>query len=231
MTAQNDPRPASPVGGEALTPDAGREAIWKVVHEVWQLLDDAETNGATGHTAVDQDRLQAVSDAMDALEALVPDSEGPFWGGFPVNYLWPKGVGTMSVCSTCAGYGYARGGQCWTCKGSGSEPVAALSAPSVTGEGWMSLSPDDQIKLATRIAANVGYELTPEPPHPDCPHNREDAALSPTAVEERCARMEALLTTLWQSVYDDTQRSPAATISLATIQAAEAARQAIEATS
>ena len=70
--------------------NAGREAIWKVVHEVWQLLDDAETDSA-GITTPDQQRWQAVSEAMDALEALVPESEGPFWGGYPVNYLWPKG--------------------------------------------------------------------------------------------------------------------------------------------
>lgn len=74
--------------GEAAA-DAGRQAIWAVVHEVWQLLDDGETDSA-GKTTVDQDRWQAVSDAMDKLEALVPDSEGPFWGGYPVNYFWPK---------------------------------------------------------------------------------------------------------------------------------------------
>ena len=69
--------------------DAGRETIWKVVHEVWQMLDDAESDGF-GVTTPDQARWQAVSDAMDELEALVPDSVGPFWGGFPVNYFWPK---------------------------------------------------------------------------------------------------------------------------------------------
>ena len=74
-----------------LERDAGREAIWKVVHEVWQLLDDAETDSA-GITTPVQARWDAVSEAMDALEALVPDSEGPFWGGYPVNYLWPKGA-------------------------------------------------------------------------------------------------------------------------------------------
>lgn len=68
--------------------DVGREAIWKLVHEVWQLLDEAETDSA-GITTPDQERWQAVSEAMDALEALVPDSAGPFWGGFPVNYFWP----------------------------------------------------------------------------------------------------------------------------------------------
>jgi hypothetical protein len=143
MTAQNDPRPASPVGGEAeleaevstaaladalvevakmiaapgtksiiersakrlralsapsvtgeaVAPDTGREAIWKVVHEVWRLLDEAETDGMTGITTPDQERWNAVSEAMDELEALVPESEGPFWGGFPVNYLWPKEAG------------------------------------------------------------------------------------------------------------------------------------------
>ncbi|MCO8028503.1 hypothetical protein NI454_00910 [Brevundimonas diminuta] len=74
-----------PEGGAV---DVGREAIWKLVHEVWQLLDEAETDSA-GITTPDQERWQAVSDAMDALEALVPDSAGPFWGGFPVNYFWP----------------------------------------------------------------------------------------------------------------------------------------------
>ena len=37
---------------------------------------------------------------------------------------------------------------------------AAPGAP----ERWRELSPDEQFALATRIAANVGYELTPEPP-------------------------------------------------------------------
>lgn len=88
--APKDTVTASPVDG--LKPDAGREAIWKVIHEVWRLLDEAETNGQTGITTPDQKRWEAVSLAMDELEALVPDSEGPFWGGFPVNYLWPKGA-------------------------------------------------------------------------------------------------------------------------------------------
>ena len=76
---------------EPVACDTGREAIWKVVHEVWQLLDDAETDSA-GITTPNQERWNAVSEAMDELEALVPDSEGPFWGGYPVNYLWPKGA-------------------------------------------------------------------------------------------------------------------------------------------
>lgn len=73
-------------GGEGLA-DVGREAIWKVVHELWQLLDDGET-GADGTVTIDQARYQEVSKAMDDLEALVPDDAGPFWGGFPVNYFW-----------------------------------------------------------------------------------------------------------------------------------------------
>lgn len=76
--------------GSDIDHDAGRQAIWQLVHEVWQLLDDAETDSA-GITTPDQERWQAVSDAMDALEALIPDSAGPFWGGYPVNYFWPKG--------------------------------------------------------------------------------------------------------------------------------------------
>ncbi len=67
--------------------DTGREAIRKVIHELWQLLDDGET-GADGTVTIDQARYQEVSKAMDELEALVPDSAGPFWGGFPVNYFW-----------------------------------------------------------------------------------------------------------------------------------------------
>ena len=67
--------------------EAGREALWKVVHELWQLLDDGET-GADGTVTIDQARYQEVSKAMDDLEALVPDSEGPTWGGYPVNYFW-----------------------------------------------------------------------------------------------------------------------------------------------
>ena len=80
---------ASEPGGEsgAALADAGREAIRKVIHEVWQLLDDGET-GPDGSVTIDQARYQEVSKAMDELEALVPDSVGPFWGGFPVNYFW-----------------------------------------------------------------------------------------------------------------------------------------------
>ena len=73
--------------GETREAEAGREAIWKVVHALWQLLDDGET-GADGAVTIDQARYQEVSAAMDELEALVPDSEGPTWGGFPVNYFW-----------------------------------------------------------------------------------------------------------------------------------------------
>lgn len=73
--------------GETLAADAGREALRKVIHELWQLLDDGET-GADGTVTIDQSRYQEVSKAMDELEALVPDSAGPFWGGFPVNYFW-----------------------------------------------------------------------------------------------------------------------------------------------
>lgn len=80
-----------PGSGQDAGQDAGREAVWKVVHEVWQLLDDAETDSA-GLTTPDQDRWAAVSQAMEELEALVPNSEGPTWGGYPVNYLWPKGA-------------------------------------------------------------------------------------------------------------------------------------------
>lgn len=78
------------IGAAERSGDAGREAVWKVVHETWKLLDEGMTEN--GVTTVDPDRWKAACDAMDALEALVPDSEGPFWGGFPVNYLWPKGA-------------------------------------------------------------------------------------------------------------------------------------------
>lgn len=88
LRAITDALTAAPVREEGGAVDVGREAIWKLVHEVWQLLDEAETDSA-GITTPDQERWQAVSDAMDALEALVPDSAGPFWGGFPVNYFWP----------------------------------------------------------------------------------------------------------------------------------------------
>ena len=43
----------------------------------------------------------------------------------------------MSVCSTCRGYGVARGGHCWACNGSGSEPVEQDTSPvqAAAGEG------------------------------------------------------------------------------------------------
>lgn len=75
---------------EGASEDTGRQAIWKLVHAVWCLLDDAETDSA-GITTPDQQRWTEVSQAMDELKALVPSSEGPTWGGYPVNYLWPKG--------------------------------------------------------------------------------------------------------------------------------------------
>lgn len=40
----------------------------------------------------------------------------------------------MSVCPTCRGFGFARGGRCWNCDGSGSDPddqPATNSAPGV----------------------------------------------------------------------------------------------------
>lgn len=36
------------------------------------------------------------------------------------------------------------------------------------------LSCDEQLRLATRIAANIGYRLVEEEPHPDCPHHRAE---------------------------------------------------------
>ena len=40
------------------------------------------------------------------------------------------------------------------------------------GADPMDLPPAEQFALATKLAANVGYELTPEPEHPDSPHAR-----------------------------------------------------------
>lgn len=34
----------------------------------------------------------------------------------------------------------------------------------------VSLSPEEMMALAERLASEVGYVLTTEPPHPDCPH-------------------------------------------------------------
>lgn len=52
-------------------------------------------------------------------------------------------------------------------------PVEADDAePFLTGRGWENLSCDDQFRLATQIAANIGYDLIAEPEHPDSPHNR-----------------------------------------------------------
>lgn len=59
------------------------------------------------------------------------------------------------------------------------EIAAALSSlPAPTEAGWRELSPEDQFALAQRIAANVGYELTPEPEHPDSPHAKPAQAWS-----------------------------------------------------
>lgn len=51
--------------------------------------------------------------------------------------------------------------------------------PFLTGRGWENLSCDDQFALATQIAANIGYDLVPEPEHPDSPHNRAHALPTP----------------------------------------------------
>lgn len=59
--------------------------------------------------------------------------------------------------------------------------AALVPAPQPVGEvreGWKSLSCDDQFALATQIAANLGYELTPEPPHPDTPRDNFNTELA-----------------------------------------------------
>jgi hypothetical protein len=53
----------------------------------------------------------------------------------------------------------------------------------------LKLSCEDQHQLAILIAANVGYVLAPEPPHPDCPHHPQPAgaereALAAIGVDE-----------------------------------------------
>lgn len=65
-------------------------AVWRVVHQAWILMDNTEHDMSTGERNIEPDDFEALSDAMDYLESLVPDSEGPFWGGYPVSYLWPK---------------------------------------------------------------------------------------------------------------------------------------------
>lgn len=71
-------------------------------------------------------------------------------------------------------------------------PAAPVEIPGLTIDAIhkqaLRMHPADQHKLAEMIAANVGYELTPEPPHPDCPHERSSAA-----TEEEIARIVSKL--------------------------------------
>lgn len=39
----------------------------------------------------------------------------------------------MTLCPTCAGFGYALGDICWDCKGTGVSPPAKLSARDFAG--------------------------------------------------------------------------------------------------
>jgi len=52
-----------------------------------------------------------------------------------------------------------------------------IDPPAPSQEGWRDLSCDEQRALAERIAGNIGYVLTPEPPHPDSPHTRAAPSL------------------------------------------------------
>lgn len=62
----------------------------------------------------------------------------------------------------------------------GDEGIREWEAESfLTGRGWKNLSCDDQFTLATQIAANIGYDLVPEPEHPDSPHSRAHALPTP----------------------------------------------------
>jgi len=66
------------------------DALWLVVHQAWILMDDScedHTLGPEPVITVERENLDALSDAMDKLDALVPEEEGPFWGGYPVAYL------------------------------------------------------------------------------------------------------------------------------------------------
>lgn len=63
------------------------DALWLVVHQAWILMDDTCHDMTTNQITVEEEDLTALSEAMDKLEALVPEEEGPFWGGYPVSYL------------------------------------------------------------------------------------------------------------------------------------------------
>lgn len=67
--------------------EKARDAIWKVVHMAWCLLDNTQNSDPPEVDQVDWDNL---SKSLDELESLVPQEEGPTWGGFPASYLWDK---------------------------------------------------------------------------------------------------------------------------------------------
>jgi len=63
--------------------------------------------------------------------------------------------------------------------------ILALSPPPAESveQAALALSPEEQHALATKLAANVGYDLTPEPEHPDSPHAAPPTAESGTAAQ------------------------------------------------
>jgi hypothetical protein len=66
-----------------------REAVREVVCQAWCLMDDSCENAQTGEITIDKDSLGNLSNAMDALEALLPDDEGQNPGSRAVVLFWP----------------------------------------------------------------------------------------------------------------------------------------------
>ncbi len=83
-------------------PDAARDALYNVIHQLWCVLDDSCESATTGEITVEPEGFKKLGEAMDALEALVPESEGPFWGGYPVTYLWPASPPTAPASKGAA---------------------------------------------------------------------------------------------------------------------------------
>lgn len=294
MTAQNDPRPASPVGGEAERFYAVKAAIERAMQDerdgkpcgsivaagceareyddpeyaasgfIWSAT-EAAILAALSAPSVTGEAVSCLSDAEQKAQAArcgcrgsddycpcqnTPDrqtmQERARCESQPL-YAAPVSAHPVEVtifCPECSAphidegeWATTRHHKTHQCQSCGHEwrpfPFATVGVahPVSAHEGFAAavwVKPEHLKRMLDAGDPMDGAMVWAEQRHPDFVPL---AALSPTAVEERCARMEALLTTLWQSVYDDTQRSPAATISLATIQAAEAARQAIGATS
>jgi len=128
-----------------------------------------------------------------------PASEAPAPVGEPV--AWPDLEAVLLLDAPVRAAAEAICGMRWKSLSEASQDLweqearKGLAAAARSVEPWVALSCEQQYRLATTIAANIGYELVPEPEHPDSPH----AAAAPApvvitdAMVERAARKMRLM--------------------------------------